>query len=120
MPLISIQFIKSSNTRTVSSTWTASLALSADAPPAGGLVFCSSPRLFHRDTKLHCRLSGLGTFSQLHLDPWLTAIYRDWQKTWHRDPPAGGTAPNQTAGPLASIPNAASSLLNSQPLSKKA
>jgi len=20
-----------------------------------------------------------------------SAIYRDWQKTWHRDPPAGGT-----------------------------
>jgi hypothetical protein len=35
------------------------------------LVFCSSPRLFHRDTKLHCRLSGLATISQFHCDPWL-------------------------------------------------
>jgi hypothetical protein len=68
---------------TVSSPGTASLALSADA-----LVprFLLAPRLFHSDTKLHCHLSGLGTFSQLHRDPKLAAIYRDWQKTRHRDP----------------------------------
>ena len=48
-------------------------------------VFCSSPRLFRRDTKLHCRLSGLGTVSQLHRDPKFTTVHRDWQKTRHRD-----------------------------------
>jgi hypothetical protein len=31
------------------------------------LVFCSPPRLFYRNPKL-------------------IATYRDWQKTWHRDP----------------------------------
>jgi hypothetical protein len=58
------------------------LALSADA-----LVPCFllAPRLFHRDTKLHCHLSGFATFTQFHRDPMLTAIYRDWQKTMHRD-----------------------------------
>jgi hypothetical protein len=62
------------------------MGLSADALR---LVFCSSPRLFHRDTKLHSHLSGLGTISQLYRDPKLTAVYLDWQKTRHRD--ADGT-----------------------------
>ena len=48
------------------------------------LVFCSSPRLFRCDTKLHCYLSGLGTVSQLHRDPKLPTFYRDWQKTRHQ------------------------------------
>jgi|WetSurMetagenome_2_1015567.scaffolds.fasta_scaffold01746_11 hypothetical protein len=54
------------------------LALSADA-----LVprFLLAPRLFRRDTKLYCRLSGFGTVSRLHRDPKLTTVYRDWQKT---------------------------------------
>ena len=82
MPLNSLPFIKSCSTRTVSSTGTALLALSADALVP---VFCSSPRLFYRDTKLRSRLSGLGTISQLNRDPKLTAVYRDWQKTRHRD-----------------------------------
>ena len=30
-------------------------------------------------------LPGLGTVAQFHLDPKLTAVYRDWQKTRHRD-----------------------------------
>jgi hypothetical protein len=47
--------------------------------------FLLAPRLFHHDTKLRCHLSGLATVSQLHRDPKLTAIYRDWQKTRHRD-----------------------------------
>jgi hypothetical protein len=34
-------------------------------------------------------LPGLATVTQLHRDPKLTAIYRDWQKTRHRD--ADGT-----------------------------
>jgi len=34
-------------------------------------------------------LPGLGGLTQLHRDPKLTAIYRDWQKTRHRD--ADGT-----------------------------
>jgi hypothetical protein len=85
MSLNSLPFIKSFGTRTVSSTWTASLALSADA-----LVPCFllAPRLFHRDTKLLSHLSGLITFSQFHHDPKLSTIYRDWQKTRHRDPSA--------------------------------
>jgi len=40
-------------------------------PTRWGLVFCSSPRLFHRDSKLLVHLSGLGTVSELHRDPWL-------------------------------------------------
>jgi hypothetical protein len=32
-------------------------------------LFLLAPRLFHRDSKLHYRLSGLGTVSQLHRDP---------------------------------------------------
>jgi len=32
------------------------------------LVFCSPSRLFHRDTKLHCHLSGLATIWQFHRD----------------------------------------------------
>jgi hypothetical protein len=47
--------------------------------------FLLAPRLFHRDTQLHCHLSGLATVSQFHLDPKLIATYRDWQKTSHRD-----------------------------------
>jgi len=39
--------------------------------------FLLAPRLFHRDTKLHCHLSGLATVSQLHRDPKLTAVYQD-------------------------------------------
>ena len=34
-------------------------------------------------------LPGLGTYTQLHRDPKFTTIYRDWQKTRHRD--ADGT-----------------------------
>ena len=34
-------------------------------------------------------LPGLGTVTQLHRDPKLAAVYRDWQKTRHRD--ADGT-----------------------------
>jgi hypothetical protein len=34
-------------------------------------------------------LPGLSTFTQLHRDPKVTAIYRDWQKTRHPD--ANGT-----------------------------
>jgi hypothetical protein len=34
-------------------------------------------------------LPGLGTVTHLHRDPKLSAIYRDWQKTRHRD--ADGT-----------------------------
>jgi hypothetical protein len=34
-------------------------------------------------------LPGLGTITQLHRDPKLTTVYRDWQKTMHRD--ADGT-----------------------------
>ena len=34
-------------------------------------------------------LPGLGGVTQLHRDPKLTALYRDWQKTSHRD--ADGT-----------------------------
>jgi len=30
-------------------------------------------------------LPGLGTVTQLHCDPKLSTIYRDWQKTRHRD-----------------------------------
>jgi hypothetical protein len=30
-------------------------------------------------------LPGLGTVSQFHRDPKLTAVYQDWQKTSHRD-----------------------------------
>jgi hypothetical protein len=56
---------------------------------AGALFFCSAPRLFHRDTKLHCHLSGLAAVSKLQRDPKLTAVFRDWQKTSHRD--ADGT-----------------------------
>jgi hypothetical protein len=47
--------------------------------------FLLAPRLFRRDTKLHCRLSGLAATSQFNRDPKLTAVYRDWQKTRHRD-----------------------------------
>jgi hypothetical protein len=28
---------------------------------------------------------GLGTLTQLHRDPKLCTVYRDWQKTQHRD-----------------------------------
>jgi hypothetical protein len=45
------------------------------------LVFCSSPRLFHRDTKLHSHLSGLGTVSQFHRDPKLTPVYQPSKNT---------------------------------------
>jgi hypothetical protein len=58
-------------------------------PTCRCLVFCSSPRLFRHDTKLHCHLSGLVTVSQIHRDTKLTAGYRDWLKTRHRD--ADGT-----------------------------
>jgi hypothetical protein len=34
-------------------------------------------------------LPGLGTVTQLYRDPKLCTVYRDWQKTWHRD--ADGT-----------------------------
>jgi hypothetical protein len=72
MLLNSILFIKCCGTRTVSSTWTASLALSADSASWRMVpCFLLAPRLFRSDTKLHCRLSGLGTFSQFHRDPWL-------------------------------------------------
>jgi hypothetical protein len=30
-------------------------------------------------------LPGLGTVTQLHRDPKLCTVYRDWQKTRHRD-----------------------------------
>jgi hypothetical protein len=69
-------------TLTVPAAETKSIGLPADALVPS---FCSPPRLFHRDTKLLCHLSGLGTVSQLHRDPKLTAVYRDWQKTRHRD-----------------------------------
>ena len=64
--LKSVPFIKYCGIRTVTSTWTASLALSADA-----LVPCFllAPRLFHRDPKLYCRISGLGTVKTNYRDP---------------------------------------------------
>jgi hypothetical protein len=68
MPVNSVPFIKHCDTRTVFSPGTAS---SGCGPTRMCLVLCSSPRLFHRDTKLHCHLSGLGTVSQFHRDPWL-------------------------------------------------
>jgi hypothetical protein len=56
--LKSVSFIKFCGTPTVSSPGTASLGWLADA-----LVPCFllSPRLFHRDTKVHYHLSGPGT-----------------------------------------------------------
>jgi hypothetical protein len=54
-------------------------------PACRQVGFLLTPRLFHRDTKVHCHLSGLVTISQLHSDPKLAAVYRDWQKTRHRD-----------------------------------
>jgi hypothetical protein len=73
----SVTFIKYCGTQTVSSPGTAWLGWWADAPPAGGLVFCSHRDYFVVTRKLHCPLSGLVTVSQLHRDPKLTAVYRD-------------------------------------------
>jgi len=78
MPLNSLPSIKSCGTRTVSSPRTVS---SGYGPARWCLVFCSSPRLFHHDTKLRCHLPGPGTIYQLHRDPWLPLKKGRFRKT---------------------------------------
>ena len=65
-------------------------------PPRWRRVFCSSSRQFHRDTKLRSHLPGLVPSRQFHRDTKLTAVYRDWQKTRHRDPSCARQAPTAT------------------------
>jgi hypothetical protein len=76
------QPIKICGTRTNPAAETKSIGLPADAQVP---CFLLVPRLFRRDTQLRCRLSGPAAVSQLHRDPKLSAISRDWQKTRHRD-----------------------------------
>jgi hypothetical protein len=52
---------------------------------SGALFFALHRDYFIVTRNFTAHLSGLGTVSQLHRDPKLTAIYRDWQKTRHRD-----------------------------------
>jgi len=62
-------------------------------PTRGWLVFCSSPRLPRRDTKLHCHLSGLGTVKTNYRDPWLfthlSGLGKNICQTWHPSLPLG-------------------------------
>jgi len=97
MPLTSLPFIKSCGTRTGSSTWTASLALSADAlvpcPPerpkyktkAEDFVIVRSGGFFaiHRDYFVVIRnfaavYRDLVLFTSFTVTLGSTAIYRDW------------------------------------------
>ena len=53
------------------------------------LVFCSPSRLFHRDTKFTAIYPDLVPFNSFTVTLGFALIYRDWQKTRHRD--ADGT-----------------------------
>ena len=71
---------------------TKSIGLPTDAEPAlsvakGCLVFCSSPRLFYRDTEIFPVYRDLLPSRQIIMTQDLSPIYRDWQKTWHLDTP---------------------------------
>ena len=89
MRVSSFQLIKFCYTRTDPAAKTKSIGLQAGARVV--MVFArhlnnfivtqillfigiTPSRQLHRDTKLHCRLSGLGTVSLLQRDPWL--LYR--------------------------------------------
>jgi hypothetical protein len=72
--------------------------LQADLPSGGQARschgFCSPSGLFHLDNKFHIQLVGLGTVKTIYRDKKLSSVYRDWQKSRHRDaPPSSGQAP---------------------------
>jgi hypothetical protein len=56
---------------------------------AGALFFARHLDYFIVTRNSHS-LPGLVTVTQLHRDPKLCTVYRDWQKTMHRD--AAGTS----------------------------
>jgi hypothetical protein len=85
MTLINVSFIKSS--------LTGQFRLPGQHHRAAGRRAGASFFALHLDYFIVTRnsqpLPGLGIVTQLHFDPWHSAIYRDWQKTSHRD--ADGT-----------------------------
>jgi hypothetical protein len=87
MLLISVPFIIFCGIWTVSSSGTASLALSANAQVSWFLQ--TPPRQFYRDPTTFIHLSGLDGIKTNYRDPMLVTTYRDLQKPRHRD--ADGT-----------------------------
>src|SRR5664280_2051123 len=80
-------------TRTVSSPGTASLVC---GPTLWCLVFCAPSGLFHRDPKLTILTRTWYRLDSYILTSKYSSIYRDWQKTRHRD--ADGNSLNRRAG----------------------
>jgi hypothetical protein len=86
--------IKFCGTRTVPSTRTKSIGLSADPAfgegrRAGALFFARHLDCFIMTRQLASIYQDLVPFRQFYRDTKLSSIYRDWQKTMHRD--ADGT-----------------------------
>jgi hypothetical protein len=88
------QLIKSCGTRTVPTAETKSIGLQADPAfgegrRSGALFFACHLDYFILTTNFTSIYRDLVLFRQFHHDKKLSSIYRDWQKTRHRD--ADGT-----------------------------
>jgi hypothetical protein len=86
MRVISFQLIKSCCSWIVPAAETKSIGLRADALATRFLL---APRLFRRDTKLAAVYLDLVPFHNFTVTLGFASVYRDWQKTRHRD--ADGT-----------------------------